>query len=88
MNLILLAVTLAFILATFLLSRTAARHPEGVMNTLAILGLAALLGALGFSVIHSEAAGPLIIGVQFAGFAALVLMLWRHWTEGPLSRRR
>lgn len=76
----LLLITLAAISAIFLLGWAAARHPEGVMSSLALVGLALLMGGLGFSVLNAGAAGPLIIGVQFAGFAIMVLMLWRHWT--------
>jgi len=81
LNPVLLLITFAAISAIFLLGWAAARHPEGVMNTVALVGLALLMGGLGFSVLNAGAAGPLIIGVQFAGFAVLVLMLWRHWTR-------
>lgn len=83
LNPLLLIITLLSIGAIFLLGRAAARHPEGVMSTLAVLSLAGLLGSLGFMVLNAGAAGALIIGVQFAGFAIMLLMLWRHWTRRP-----
>jgi hypothetical protein len=87
LNPLLLLITLVSILAIFLLGKAAARHPEGVMNAVAVLGVAILLGGLGFTVLNAGAAGALIIGVQAAGFAVMILMLWRHWNHRADMRR-